>query len=66
MANLDWQDILDRAVWTFVQTGLVSVGAAGAGFVNVAVWKTAAIAGGASVISLLKNVFAQTRAAKKA
>lgn len=66
MANLDWKDILDRAVWTLVQSGLIVVGGAGVGFVNVAVWKSAALAGGAAVISLLKNVFAQSQAAKKA
>ncbi len=66
MGNLDWKDILDRAEWTFAQAALATAGAAGAGFVSVAVWKAAAVAGGAAVISLLKNVFSQTRAAKKA
>lgn len=59
MEGLDWKDIASRAEWTFAQAALAVVGAAGAGFVSVQVWKAAAIAGGAAVISMLKNIFVQ-------
>lgn len=65
MKGLDWSDILDRAEWTFAQAFFATAGAAGVAFVDVQVWKSAAVAGGASVIALLKNVFMQVREAKK-
>lgn len=63
MSNLDWKEILDRAEWTFAQAFLATVGAAGTGFVSVGVLKTAGLAAGAAVISVLKNVFVQPKTA---
>lgn len=61
MNKIDWKDVLDRAEWTFAQAAIAVVAAAGTSFVDVALWKSAAIAGGAAVISLLKNVFVQVK-----
>lgn len=64
METLDWNDIGKRAAWTFAQAffGTVAVGIT----TDVATYKAGAIAGVAAVLSLFKNIFAQTRAAKKA
>lgn len=65
LKDLDWADILDRAEWTFAQAFFAVAGSAGTGFVDLAVWKSAAISGGAAVISLMKNTFMQARENKK-
>lgn len=49
------QEILVRAVKTAAQSGLAIVVAAGWDFVDVAVWKAAAVAAGAALISAIHN-----------
>lgn len=56
MENVDWQDVANRAAWTFAQSALAVLVAAGTDFVDGAVWKSAAIGGLAAVFSFLKNV----------
>lgn len=48
-------DALKRAARTFLQSALAVLVASGAGFVDVQVWRGAAIAGGAALISWLYN-----------
>ena len=64
LSNVDWQDVLNRASWTFVQAFVPIVAAAGVNFVDGAVWKSAALAGGAAVLSFLKNVFVGSKPAE--
>lgn len=49
-------DQLLRAGRTFAQAALAVLVAAGAGFVDVQVWRGAAIAGGAAVLSYLQSL----------
>lgn len=63
MSKIDWQDVADRAAWTFAQAGLAVLAASSTGFVGVGIWKQAAIAGGAAVISFLKNIAVQANSA---
>lgn len=64
MSNVDWQDVADRAVWTFAQSFLAVLVAAGTNFVDGAVWKSAAVSGLAAVFSALKNIVAGVRSAE--
>lgn len=50
------KDVLVRAAKTFVQAALAVVVASGTGYVDVNVWKAAAIAGGAALIAFLWNL----------
>lgn len=56
MSNVNWQDVADRAAWTFGQSFLAVLVASGTGFVDGNVWKSAAVGGAAAVFSFLKNV----------
>lgn len=51
---MDWKNILERAGWTFLQAGLAVVVAADA--LDITVWKAAAVAGVAAVLSLVKTI----------
>jgi hypothetical protein len=51
---MDWKNILTRAAWTFVQAFVAATGGAIAWDINM--WKVAAVAGAAAVLSLLKTV----------
>ena len=54
-----YRDLATRAFWTFVQTAL-SVAVVGPLLdLDVAVWKVAALAGGAAVASVLKSFAAR-------
>lgn len=53
--NFNLTDVANRALKTFAQSALSVLAAAGSGFVDVAVWKGACVAGGAAVISYLWN-----------
>lgn len=48
-------DVAIRALKTFAQSALSVLVAAGSGFVDLAAWKGAAIAGGAALLSYLQN-----------
>ena len=61
MKKLNWQPIVERGVWTFAQAFLAVLVASGTDYVNVATLQAAAIAGGAALISFLKNVTVQAR-----
>lgn len=61
MKKLNWQPIVERGAWTFAQAALAILVASGTDYVNVATWKAAGIAGGAALISFLKNVTVQVR-----
>lgn len=56
---MNWRDIAERAALTFVQAALAVVVAAGADFLDVNLWKAAALAGCAAVFSLIYNVVKQ-------
>lgn len=49
------KDLGTRAFWTFIQTLLAIVVAAGANWVDPKVWQAGAIAGGAAVLSAVKT-----------
>lgn len=53
------KDMLTRAGWTFVQTLLAVVVAAGTDYVNVATWRAAVVAAGAAALSSLKTAVVQ-------
>lgn len=55
LSKLNVANIVERAAWTFVQTALAIVVAAGTDYVNVATWKGAVIGAGAAALSALKN-----------
>lgn len=55
-------NLMSRALWTAAQAALTVLVAAGTGFVDVAVWKTAALAAGAAGLSALKTAIAERRA----
>lgn len=61
MKKLNWQPIVERGAWTFAQAFLAVLVASGTDYVNVATLQAAAIAGGAALISFLKNVTVQAR-----
>ena len=61
MKKLNWQPIVERGVWTFAQAFLAVLVASGTDYVNVATLQAAGIAGGAALISFLKNVTVQAR-----
>ncbi len=61
MKKLNWQPIVERGAWTFAQAALAILVASGTDYVNIATWKAAGIAGGAALISFLKNVTVQAR-----
>lgn len=48
--------LIVRAAKTFAQAAIAVVVASGSGYVNVDVWKAAAIAGGAALISFAWNL----------
>lgn len=52
LAGMGWASPVGR---TFAQAALAVLVAAGAGFVEVEVWRTAAVAGGASVLAYLQS-----------
>lgn len=56
------KNVYERAAWTFVQTALAVVGAAGLDWVNVGTLKAALVAGGAATLSVVKT-FAKDRLA---
>lgn len=62
--KFNWQPIVERGVWTFAQTFLAVLVASGTDYANIATLQAAAIAGGAAVLSFLKNVTVQAREKK--
>lgn len=50
-----YRDIVIRATKTAVQTALAVLVAAGTGYIDVAVWKTAVVAAGAAALSAAQN-----------
>lgn len=48
-------EVVERAVLTFAEAVLVVVGAAGTDLINLALWKGAALAGAAAIVSFLLN-----------
>lgn len=56
------RNVVERAAWTFAETALAVVGAAGLDWVNVGTLKAALIAGGAAALSVVKT-FAKDRLA---
>lgn len=52
-AGMGWAGPIVR---TFAQTSLAVLVAAGAGFVDVEIWRTAAVAGGAAVFAYLQTL----------
>jgi hypothetical protein len=59
----DYRDLAERAAFTAVETALAVVVAAGSGWVDVNVWKAAAISGVAAGLSAVKTWFVQRRSA---
>lgn len=59
------KNVVERAGWTFLQTALAVVGAAGLNWVNVGTLKAALVAGGAAALSVVKTL-AQDQLAKNA
>lgn len=57
------RNVFERAAWTFAQTALAVVGAAGFDWVNVGTLKAALVASGAAALSVLKTL-AQDQLAK--
>lgn len=55
------KNLIERALWTAAQSALTVLVAAGTGFVDVAVWKAAALAAGAAALSALKTSVAERR-----
>lgn len=49
------KDIVVRAVWTGVQAGLAVVVAAGAGWVDVSVWRLGGVAAVAAALAAIKT-----------
>lgn len=56
---MNWHDIFWRAVWTFIEAFTAVLVAAGLGWFDVETFRIAATAGGAALLSLLKNIAAQ-------
>lgn len=56
---MNWHDIFWRAVWTFIEAFTAVLLAAGLGWFEVETIKMAATAGGAALLSLIKNIAAQ-------
>jgi hypothetical protein len=50
-----WKEVVERGTLTFLMSALPIVVASGANWVDVAVWKTAGLAGGASLFSFALN-----------
>lgn len=50
-----WEDYVVRAGWTFILTGFAVVTADGFSIFNIDGWQTAALAGAAAVLSLVKG-----------
>lgn len=59
----EYRDLLERAGWTFVQTALSLVLVGPMLNLDAEVWKMAALAGGASALSVVKT-FAMQKAQK--
>lgn len=57
------KNLIERAAWTAAQASLTVLVAAGTGFVDVAVWKTAALAAGAAALSAAKTFVQERKAA---
>lgn len=55
---MNWKNVIERAVWTFVQAFVAVFAVA-----DVSTARDAAVAGGAAVLSVLKNVAAERLAA---
>lgn len=55
------RNLLERALWTAAQAGLAVLAASGTGFVDIAVWKSAALAAGAAALSALKTAVQEAR-----
>ena len=51
---MNWNNILSRAAWTFIQA--FTSATAGAVVWDVEVWKAAAVAGLAALLSLIKTI----------
>lgn len=60
----EWADLVNRAVWTFLQTATSVLAAAGTGFVEMDVWQAAAISGAASSLSAVKTWVVMMKARK--
>lgn len=50
-----WADLLARSSWTFLQTGVTLVAVEGFDWGDLTAWQGVAIAGGASVLTLVKG-----------
>lgn len=59
----EYRDVIQRAAWTFVQTALSIVLVGPVLKLDAELWQMAALAGGASALSVLKT-FAMQRAQK--
>lgn len=51
---MNWRDVAERVIWTFVQaaTSALAMGP----WLKIEAWEAALLAGGAAVLSLIKNV----------
>lgn len=56
------KNLIERAAWTAAQSALTVLVAAGTGFVDVQLWKAAALAAGAAALSALKTAVAEHNA----
>ncbi len=53
---MDWQNVLERAAWTFAQSAIVFILASEADLLSANLWVGAALAGAAAALSVLKTV----------
>lgn len=62
--KFNWQPIVERGLWTFAQAFLAVLAVSGTDYLDASVLTSAAVAGGAALISFLKNVTVQARETK--
>lgn len=53
---MNWENVLERATWTFAEAAIVFILANEAGLLSADAWVGAALAGAAAVLSMLKTV----------
>lgn len=59
--KFNWQPIFERGAWTFAQAFFAVLALSGTDFLNADALQAAGVAGGAALISFLKNVTVQAR-----
>jgi hypothetical protein len=56
MTKAELKDVVERCVWTAIETATAVLVAAGTGWLEASVWQTAGVTAGAAVLSVIKNV----------